>query len=137
MNYKKFYSELGKLLYAVADVDGKISQKEKAAIHKLLQEKLLPQETHTDEFDTNLANYAEFEFEVAEEQGMSVREAFTSFIDYIDTCNGKLDKNLKEACLLIAEKIATAYHGTNRTEQKMIAILKRKLTGQVVAESNS
>lgn len=127
MNYKKFYCELGKLLYAVADVDGKISKKEKAAIHQLVQEKLVCKETHTDEFDTNVANYTEFEFEVAEEQGMSVREAFTSFINYLDANRSRLDKELKETCLVIAEKIAKAYHGDNRTEQKMISILKRKL----------
>jgi uncharacterized tellurite resistance protein B-like protein len=127
MNNKRFYSELGKLLYAVADVDGKISRQEKAAIHKMIQERLVCKETQCDEFNTNLAHYVEFEFEVAEEQGMTVKEAFTSFMNYIDANSRRIDNNLKETCLLIAEKIAQAYHGSNKKEQHMISILKKKL----------
>ncbi len=127
MNYKRFYSELGKLLYAVADVDGKISRQEKAAIHQMVQERLVNKEKQCDEFNTNLAHYVEFEFEVAEEQGMSVREAFTSFINYLDSHQKSIDANMKETCMIIAEKIALAYHGSSKKEQQMISILKRKL----------
>ncbi len=65
MDYRMFYSALGKLLYAVADADGIVSPQEKENMFELVQKRLMHKETHTDEFGTNDAWYAAFEFEYA------------------------------------------------------------------------
>ena len=70
MLYKNFYSELGKLLYAVADIDGVITQAEKKALHEIVKKELVPAEKHTDEFGTDAAYYAEIEFEYLDEEQM-------------------------------------------------------------------
>ena len=79
MRYKNFYSELGKLLYAVAKADGKISKSEAEAIHKAVKEELVPQETHTDEFGTDAAHFTEIEFEIMD-QAMAEMNLWTLFI---------------------------------------------------------
>ena len=83
MLYKNFYSELGKLLYAVAKADGKITEKEARTIHKTVAEELVPAETATDEFGTDAAHFTEIEFEILQETFASPEEAFNSFINYI------------------------------------------------------
>src|SRR5690606_13704785 len=79
MLYRQFYSELGKLLYAVADVDGMISQKEKKALQELVRKELVPVEKHTDKFGTDVAFYAEIEFDFLEDSMVEPEEAFESF----------------------------------------------------------
>ena len=37
MIYREFYSELGKLLYAVADIDGVITEKEKKKLKEIVK----------------------------------------------------------------------------------------------------
>jgi hypothetical protein len=48
-----FYSELGKLLYAVANADGTISVQESAEISNQIRERLLHREMNTDRFGSN------------------------------------------------------------------------------------
>ena len=52
MDYRVFYSELGKLLYAVADADGVVSKEEKKSLYDLVKTRLAHKEVHTDEFGT-------------------------------------------------------------------------------------
>ncbi len=53
MLYKKFYSELGKLLYAVAEIDGIITNKEKKALLEIVKKELVPADNHIDKFGTS------------------------------------------------------------------------------------
>ncbi len=106
MDLREFYSETGKLLYAVAESDGLITDKERESLHSLIQTRLAQRETHTDEFGTNDAWYTEFEFEVAEEQGMTAEDAFNSFAEFIDENRNKLDKDLKDICIILADRLA-------------------------------
>jgi uncharacterized tellurite resistance protein B-like protein len=127
MDLKEFYAEVGKLLYAVADVDGMITKKERDALHNLIQSRLAQREIHTDEFGTNDAWYTEFEFEIAEEQGMSAEDAFTSFSDFIDENRNKMNHDFKDICLMLADRLAESYHHTNRKEKVLIQKLKETL----------
>ena len=127
MDIKMFYSELGKLLYAIADLDGIITPQERTELHHLISSRLTQREIHTDEFGTNDAWYAEFEFDVAEEQGMASQEAFDSFVSYMMANKHLLNPDMKDICLLLANKLAGSYRGTNHREKLMLQKLKEVL----------
>lgn len=127
MDIKLFYAELGKLLYAIADIDGVITAQERDELHSLIASRLTQREIHTDEFGTNDAWYTEFQFDVAEEQGLSPEEAFDSFATFMSENSKKLDPHVKDICLLLADKLASAFHDTNHKEKQMLQKLKEVL----------
>lgn len=128
MHYKRFYSELGKLLYAVAEIDGTISQKEKKSLQDIIKKELVPSETHTDEFGTDVAYYAEIEFDfLADKKIHDTEWAFDSFIDYVDEHRTAFDEKMKKVSLKLVKKLAAAYQGTNNKEKALIEKLKQKL----------
>jgi hypothetical protein len=124
MDYRMFYSELGKLLYAVADADGIVSPQEKQHMFELVQTRLMHKETHTDEFGTNDAWYAAFEFEVADEQILSAADAFLSFTEYIEENKNKINEDTRELCLILADKLADSYRHSNKKEIALIQKLR-------------
>jgi uncharacterized tellurite resistance protein B-like protein len=127
MDYRMFYAELGKLLYAVADADGIVSPQERKNMFELIQTRLMHKETHTDEFGTNDAWYAAFEFEVADEQIMSAADAFLSFTEYIEENKNKLDEDTRQLCLILADRLADSYRHTNKKENALIQKLREVL----------
>lgn len=127
MLYKEFYAELGKLLYAVADIDGVITQREKRAIKDIVKNELVPKERHMDEFGTDAAFYAEFEFDVLDELYLDPQEALFSFTGFVDEHQTAFDKKLLNVCIRVAERLAYAYHATNKKEKTMLDKLKKKL----------
>lgn len=127
IDYKRFYSELGKLLYAVANVDKAITPEEKDALHKMVRTELVPAEKNTDEFGTDAAHYTEIEFEFLDEEIIDSETALQSFIDYIEDHQKLIDKPMRDTCLRLAEKLASAYKGTNKKEQELLETLKDKL----------
>lgn len=127
MLYRHFYSELGKLLYAVADVDGVISQKEKMALKELVKKELVPAEKHTDKFGTDVAFYAEIEFDILEESMIEPEEAFESFILFVENHHTAINKNMRDVILKIAKSLADAYHKTNKKEKALLEKLEKKL----------
>ena len=102
MLYKDFYSELGKLLYAVADIDGVITQSEKKVLHEIVRKELVPAEKHKDEFGTDAAYYAEIEFEYLDEEIGDADAAFNSFIDFVEEHHTAFDAKMKKVCLHVA-----------------------------------
>lgn len=127
MDYRLFYAELGKLLYAVADVDGLVSQQEKENLYQMVQSRLMHKETHTDEFGTNDAWYTAFEFEVADEQIMPAADAFQSFIEYIQEHKNELDQDTRMLCLTLADRLAESYRHTNKKEKQLVQQLREVL----------
>lgn len=133
MLYRQFYSELGKLLYAIADVDGMISPQEKVKLRELVSKELAPAENHRDEFGTDAAYYAEFEFDILEESNYSPEVAFESFMNFIDNHSTAISEDMIWATHRVAGKLAEAYYDTNKKEREMIARLNNKL-GVLLAE---
>ncbi|MGZ4047869.1 MAG: hypothetical protein ACXVNN_00830 [Bacteroidia bacterium] len=127
MIYKEFYSELGKLLYAVADIDGAISKKEKKKLQDIVKNELAPVETIKDSFGTDVAFYSEMEFDFMDEEIIDAESAFESFIDFIEEHQTAFDESMKKASLLVAEELANVYYGTNKKEKTLIEKLKWKL----------
>lgn len=127
MDQRKFYSELGKLLYAIAAVDGRIHAKEAATMKRVVSEQLVPQEASTDHFGTDQAYITEFEFDVLAENGESPEEAFDSFAIYLTQHRERLCAEQKELVMRAADVVAHAFHGIHAKELRMLAELKRRL----------
>ena len=127
MLYKDFYSELGKLLYAVADIDGAITQSEKKVLHEIVRKELVPSEKHKDEFGTDAAYYAEIEFEYLEEEIGDADAAFNSFIDFVEEHHTAFNEKMRKVCIHVAKEIANAYHKTNKKEKLIIKRLKEQI----------
>lgn len=127
MRYEKFYGELGKLLYAVADIDGVISEKEKKEIHELIIGELVPNETHQDHYGTNTAYYAEMEFDFMDEEIGDAETALNSFLDYVEEHHTAIDEQMKSTIIKVAMKLAQSYHGTNKKERELLDTLIRRM----------
>jgi uncharacterized tellurite resistance protein B-like protein len=128
MLYTEFYGELGKLLYAVADVDGAITQKEKKALREIVSKELAPAEKHKDIYGTDAAFYAEAEFDFLEAEDADAETAFNSFIDFVEDHHTAFDDRMIDVCLKVAYKIASAYKRKNRREKVLAEKLKEKLS---------
>ncbi|MDN4164455.1 TerB family tellurite resistance protein [Cytophagales bacterium LB-30] len=127
MNYKSFYKSLGELLYAMAAVDGKVYPAEKEKLHELVKEEISTWEKHTDAFGTDTAYYAEFEFERLVDQSVDVEKAYADFIDYVNAYPKSINEATRQHMFVLALKVATAFHGINKTEINFILKLKKDL----------
>ena len=127
MIYKNFYSEVGKLLYALAKADGSITSEEIRAIHKLVLEDLVPLESSTDEFGTDSAFYVEMEFDYLNENFYDPDVAFHSFIDYVEEHYTAFDVKLKETVYNVAKTLTSSFHETNIKDHYMVEKLKTVL----------
>lgn len=136
MRYPEFYAEVGKLLYAVADVDGMISAQEKQALMKIVERELVPEENHKDAYGTGAAWYAGIEFEILEEEIADAETAFESFINYVEEHHTAFNGSMKKVCLRITRELASVYHGTNKKEKEMIHRLERKLNKIAFSKNN-
>jgi hypothetical protein len=124
MNYNLFYQSVGKLLYAIANADGKIMPQEKQRIRQLIDDELVKVESSTDRFGTDNAYHAEFAFDYAEENFVLADKAFHAFEKYVHEHKTKLTPELKQLVYRLAEKTGEAYKGVNEDERKYIDKLK-------------
>lgn len=124
MIYKNFYSEVGKLLYALAKADGSITAEEIKAIHQLVLKDLVPLEASTDEFGTDSAFYVEMEFDFLNENFYDPDVAFNSFITYVDDHYSAFDEHLKSAILNVATTLFNSFHGTNIKDHNYLVKLR-------------
>lgn len=88
---------------------------------------LIPKEKHVDQYQTDVAFYTEFEFDIEDEQIAEPKVALNSFIDFVENHHTAFTEKMKKVCLHIAEELAAAYHGTNKKEKVLIQELKDKL----------
>lgn len=119
MKAVQFYSEIGKLLYAVSVIDHKIELKERQRMQELIQETI--KKTHAnDQFGTPVANYIEIEFEFLEEQIYDAEDALQSFLDYIEEHYSAITKKDIEMVRKMVWEVADSFRGINIAEQTVI-----------------
>lgn len=128
MLYKQFYTELGKLLYALASVDGRVNEKEVKALRELVRKELVPAESNKDEYGTDAAYYVDFELELMGETHPNPHVAFESFINFIEEHKTAIDKRMINATRKVAEKLAEADHEKSDKERELLAKLNKKLS---------
>ncbi len=121
------YAELGKLLYAIADIDRNISEEEKKKLMDIVHQELIPSSNQLDEYGTNVGFYALFEFDFLDEEITDASGAFESFMAYYDTHQDSFDMEMKELVLRIVDELAGTSYGINKKERKLIDQLTNKL----------
>lgn len=117
---REFYKELGKLVYALAKADGEIQVKESDKLIEILrgteiyceQGEIIPLQSEK--------YYTEFEFMLYKEKKIAVKDAFSSFINFINNNFTHIDDKMKKITLALAKKILKSHKGINRLEQKML-----------------
>lgn len=127
MFYRQYYSELGKLLYAIANANGNISEKERETLKAIVRKELVPAEKHTDTFGTDAAYYVEIEFDILEDSEPDVDAAFDSFIDFIEGHHSAITQPMREAALRVSEKLIELYHHHHKKEHLLAKKLSEKL----------
>jgi hypothetical protein len=127
MIYRRFYSEVGKLMYAVAAVDGKVQKKEYDKLREIVEKKLVPVEHSTDQFGTDNAYYAEIEFDILMDRDASSSTCFESFCNYVEAHKTAFDAHLKMMVVNLVKELAHVYRGTTSKEAALIKKLKRRL----------
>jgi uncharacterized tellurite resistance protein B-like protein len=127
MEAQLFYKELGRLLYAIAAADGKVSDKEVRTLKRVVSEQLVPQEVSTDHFGTDQAYITEFEFEVLADREASVEGAFDSFVAYMARHRHDLTAERKELIYRCADAVASAFHGVGKAELPLLIELHKHL----------
>lgn len=127
MEAQLFYKELGRLLYAIAAADGRVSDKEVATLKRIVSEELVPLESSTDHFGTDQAYITEFEFDVLADRNASSEGAFDSFIAYMASHKNDLDPERKELIYRSADAVASAFHGVNKAELPLLIELHKHL----------
>ncbi len=108
----------------MADIDGVITPEEKAEMQERLRKDIVPVEKHKDAFGTNTAFYAEMEFDFLDSEISDAETTFQSFLDFMEEHATAIDDKMKTTCLYLSDRIANAYHGTNKKEKILIEKLK-------------
>lgn len=127
VNIKQFYKELGKLLYAVAKVDSTVQKKEIKALNNFVSKELAFFEDTSDASGMNQAFYTYFEFDECMNNKMSVEDAHTSFIKFLDANIMDLDPDLIKKTIMAIEKVASSYRKINRDERVLINKIKTEI----------
>ncbi len=126
MDYTTFYTELGRLAYAVARADGIVQTEEVDKICEFIGQEI----ENTGSANHNLHDAvmgAGAEFNRLRKNNASAREAFTGFTGYLDSNISVFDARIKNLCLKVAIRVASANEGVNETESALIDKLKKKL----------
>ncbi len=119
MSPTRLYSEIGKLLYAIAAADQHITNPEKQQLHAFIQ-RYLGNVKQLDQFDTPVSYYLEIEFEFLEEELVSPEDAIQSFVDYVEEHYSAIDLKQIEMIREMAWEIANSFKEINQKENKMI-----------------
>ena len=127
MVYRRFYSEVGKLLYAIAAVNGLVNRQEYTKLRDIIEKKLVPQEHTTDQFGTDSAFYAEIEFDILLDQLADSTACFNSFCNYVEAHRTAFDAHLKGMTMNLTKELPHVYQGTHAKEAEMIKTLKKRL----------
>ncbi|HWY37428.1 MAG TPA: hypothetical protein VNY73_02645 [Bacteroidia bacterium] len=125
-NIKQYYKELGKLVYAIAIVDGSIQPEEVKVLHDFVGKELADHEPTSDSSGMNKAFYVDFEFDTSVEEHLNSREAITSYIRFVHSNYEPTDKALIQRSVKLLEKVAFAYNKQN--EKNIIEQVKDEIS---------
>lgn len=128
LNMKQFYKELGKLLYAIAFADNKVRKQEMLKLHEIVSENFAALEYTSDSSGMNLAYYADFEFEECLKNRITAKEAFTSFLEFVNMHISEIDPLIIRKTIKATKEVADSYKNTNKSEGAMINSIEAELT---------
>jgi uncharacterized tellurite resistance protein B-like protein len=122
---KDFYITYGKLLYALAKSDGYIQDIERDNIMNLIQEKMALIEKQNDFSGTDLAYYAEFTFEAAEDFELTLEDALLEFNAHFKLHHVHFSEEQKKVLTDVLEEVATIYGKVTKKETDIIEKFKQ------------
>lgn len=122
-----FYKELGRLLFAIAAADGKVTPKEVEALKWVVKDLLVPVEPGSDHHGTDQAFITEFEFDTLLDRDISADDAFSSFVEYMGSHRHHLSTEKRELIYTCADSVANAMYGVNAKELPFLIELHRLL----------
>lgn len=122
---KDFYITYGKLLYALAKSDGYIQDIERDNIMNLIQEKMALIEKQNDFSGTDLAYYAEFAFEAAEDLELTLEDALLEFNAHFKLHHVHFNEEQKNVLTEVLEEVATIYGKVTKKEAEIIEKFKQ------------
>jgi tellurite resistance protein len=125
MDYREFYTELGKLLYAVAKADGEVQDEELHKIYQMVVKDLSDASLFDRENEVD-AYYTEFEFEALIDQNTEMTVALQSFLEFFDENEDSFTDDMKAISLRAMEHVAEAFDGIVPEEQALIDELSAK-----------
>ena len=108
-NVKRYYKELGKLVYAVAIADGAIQNEERQKLHQFVLKELATHEHTYDSSGMNQAFYVDFEFDESEKAKISLNGTLHTFSKFIQENFEPKDTQLIERSILLLKAVAEAY----------------------------
>lgn len=128
MDYSGFYAEIGRLAYAIASADGVIHSSEVEKICDFIGREI--EQVSTDgEISDEAVLQAVVEFNNLRNQNASAKDAYLGFLNFIDNQSQLFTDRMKNLCINLSLRIASAYEGIDETERALIDKLKRKLDG--------
>lgn len=131
MNYSGLYSEIGRLAYAIASADGIIHSSEVEKICDFIGREIEQVSTDNDISDEAVLQ-AVVQFNNLRNQNASAKDAYLGFLNFIDNQPELFTLRIKNLCINISMRIASAYEGIDETERALIDKLKKKLDGIAV-----
>jgi len=123
MIIRRFYEELGLLLYAICKSDGEIQSKETRTIDKEI-DKLLAQYQGFEK-NSNVHNLllTKINFYNAVDERMKPSTASKSFSDFIQERGKLIDAESRTVARNLIERVASAYGGIRPEEKKLLDLL--------------
>jgi hypothetical protein len=128
MNYKQYYTALGKLVYAIAKADGSIQTEESAKIFHFVISQIIDLEKESGNGRNALEAFnTEREFHRLKKQNATVGDAYNGFVEFLDNNKQLFDIKLKSTCLNIMNRVALAYNGIEESEKVLIDKIKAEI----------
>jgi hypothetical protein len=128
MTEHAFYTELGKILYAVAKADGAVQEKELKEIEKGIQREIKKLHQHKDDLEFMDLLLTKLSFQNSMKANLSMREASLSFMRFLEEHGDKIPDRSKQVADFLINLTARAYHGINKEEDKLLKEIKKLLT---------
>lgn len=122
MDYNTLYTEIGKMAYAVAKSNGVVMETETQHLFNFIDQEI--KETGQ---DAALSSGAEFI--KLRRMNASARDAFSSFIGYVDKHRNAFEQRIVNLCLRLAIRIASSDDGMDETEVALINKLRKNFEG--------
>ncbi len=124
-NIKQYYKELGKIVYAVAAVDGTINPEEVKALHEFVQKDLSNHELNIDSSGMNEAFYVDFEFENSAKKNIDINTGIKSYVKFIHANYETGDELLLQRSVKLLETVTNVY--TRQQEKEVVLQIKEEI----------
>ncbi len=127
-NKIRFYQQLGRVFYAVANADSNVHDKEIKVLKKAIREDWVPIEKTTDDFGMDAAYQIEIVFDWMLENKHNPETLLHDFKVFKDHHPSLFTPELNKLIIKTADKIAHSFGGRNKSElivvTKLASILK-------------